>query len=108
MKLLIALMTVFSFSVFAFSLNDAQLAAQKYLQVDEVMLEAETVSSYFFITDLEYEANNIGEDYPCFRGVVVSKDSCQVVDPLLDQGIHFHYAYSDTYIDGLVVINCAD
>jgi len=109
MKKIIALTLALTFSLTGrtLSFNEAETAAQ-YLNVEFVILEKESRKSYFYITEIEYAPDDVEEEYPCFRGVVVSKKTGTVVDPSTDEGIITSFPYSDTFYDGFVVINCAD
>ena len=93
---------------FASNYDQALKNAKDFLNVEVVTLEDESQKSYFFVTELEYDEDDLTEDYPCFRGVVVDKASSLVVAPKSDPQIKLTYAYSDTHIQGNVVINCAD
>ena len=89
------------------AVTDAEKTAKEYLGA-EVTLSSETSQSYFFITGLEYKEEDVDQEYPCFRGVVVSKSTNEVAEPSSDDQLEIFFAYSDTYFDGLVVVNCAD
>ena len=107
-RAIVLAMAAFATMAFASNFETAQENAKDYLEVETVTLDDESDKSYFFVTELEFKEDDIAEDYPCFRGVVVNKQSGQVVAPSTDPKIKITYAYSDTDIEGLVVINCAD
>ncbi|OFZ48993.1 MAG: hypothetical protein A2381_15405 [Bdellovibrionales bacterium RIFOXYB1_FULL_37_110] len=108
MKNIMVLAWVFSSLCFAVSFEEARLVAAKYLNTDQVKMDNESKKSYFFITELEYKPGDETQEWQCFRGVVVSKKTGEVVDPSSDKDITISFPYSDTHQEGFVIINCAD
>jgi hypothetical protein len=104
MKIFTLLICIFlgSQTAFAVTVDEAKAVASAYLQA-EVNLDQQSLRSYFFITGSEGAG-----DFPCIRGVLVSQESGQVVAPTSDQEINIYFPYSDTRIENLVVVNCAD
>ncbi len=105
-KIIIALLV--STLAFAGPYDEAEKRAKEHLDVEYVKLEKESEKSYFFLTNLEFTDDESADEFPCYRGVVVDKETLQVVDPLLDLEIVISFPYSDTRVDGFIVVNCAD
>lgn len=107
MKAVLIVMAVATVAMAA-EINLAEKVALSILGVNSVVLEDESENSYFFVTEIEYEADDIDEDYPCIRGVLIDKVDNQPLDPRSDPMIQVEFDYSLTVIDGFVVKNCAD
>lgn len=104
MKIFIILACVFIGSQWAIAttIGEAEKTASGYLKA-EVRLDQQSPWSYFFITGLEGD-----DEFPCIRGVVVNKQSGKIVAPNSDAEIKIDFSYSDTRIEDLTVVNCAD
>ena len=87
--------------------KSAMTTAMNHLEVDFVILDNSSKKSFFYTTDLEYEPDDLTQDRPCIRGVVLDRISKELVDPTSDPKIEIYFPYSDTQIDGYIVINCA-
>ena len=107
-KLILIISALLMTSLVTANTNKSAISiAKEYLKVDFVVMDSYSKKSYFITTDLEYREDDVDQYEPCIRGIVIDRATNKIVDPTSDSHIKIRFEYSDTLIEGLVVINCA-